>query len=715
MTDLTRILESLNNRQFEAVTAEPGSLLVLAGAGSGKTRVLTRRIAYLIKSQNVPAYRILAVTFTNKAAREMRGRVEELLEYSIAPMFIGTFHGLSNRILRRNHHAAGLNNNFEIIDSADQKRLIADICRQFNLPSREFPPRLIQWRINNLKESGVRVSDYPDEDDFDDTTYKVYNTYEQMCEIRGLVDFAELLLRTVELLRNNQVVRDNYQERFLHVLVDEFQDTSQIQYDWLTLLSGKHKNITAVGDEDQSIFGWRGACVENMLQFQQLFKGSKVIRLEQNYRSSQAILDAANEVISRNSRRLGKSLWTATKGGKPVGIYTARSEMDEANFVAQQISKWKSTRGNYDDCAILYRTNAQSLAFEDSLRSENIPHQVYGGFRFYERQEVKTILAYSRLTVNPDSNAAFLRAVNMPPRGIGPSFVQELGALAVRHNSSLWEATLRYIEIATVPRRRKRALKNFIELINRLRQVSGGLSDLIAATIDESGLRKRYLEQDTEESITRTEYLDELINAGKRYENHSKILDRDELLTEYLDMTTMDAGDRHSSTEGYVQIMTLHSSKGLEFPVVFLTGMEEDLLPHINSRLNEEELEEERRLCYVGMTRAIEQLYLTHASGRMIRGSFRITRKSRFINEIPLDMLQRVGEKRRIEPATYTLQNSNGAGDLDVGKRVYHRVFGEGFITNLKVSASQSLVEVNFKTFGVKWLDAVIADLEVLD
>ena len=713
MTDLTHILEDLNDRQFEAVTAEPGALLVLAGAGSGKTRVLTRRIAYLIESRNVPVYRILAVTFTNKAAREMRGRVQELIDFRIGSMFIGTFHGLSNRILRARSKEAGLKDDFEIIDSADQKRLIAELCREAGLPTGEFPPGVMQWRINKLKDSGIRAADYLDEDEFDDTTYKVYNEYEQLCESRGLVDFGELLLRTVELLRNNQIVREDYQERFLHVLVDEFQDTSQIQYDWLHLLSGKYKNVTAVGDEDQSIYGWRGACVENMLQFQQLFKGSKVIRLEQNYRSTQSILDAANEVIGQNQRRLGKTLWTKIPAGNPVGIYRARSEVDEAQFAAQQILEWKSDGGNYDDCAILYRTNAQSLAFEDSFRSNNIPHQVYGGFRFYERQEVKTILAYLRLAVNPDSNAAFLRAVNMPPRGIGPGFLEEISTLARQRNASLWVAALQFLDL-TSPRR-KRALEKFFEIIYQLRQVQGGLNDLIAAAIDQSGLRRRYLEQETEESLTRVEYLDELINAGKRYHDHSSIADQDELVREYLDMTAMDAGDRHSSTEGFVQIMTLHSSKGLEFPLVFLTGLEEDLLPHINSVYNDESLEEERRLCYVGMTRAMQQLYLTHAIGRMVRGSYRLARRSRFINEIPPSMLEKAGWKKAVRRAAPPEQKSNVASELDVGKRVYHDVFGVGYVTNLKFATSNCLIEVNFEKFGTKWLDSVIADFKVLD
>ncbi len=717
MTDVTHILDDLNEKQQEAVMAPPGPLMVLAGAGTGKTSVLTRKIAWLVQVENNSPYHILAVTFTNKAAREMRTRVESLLGFSMNQLFIGTFHGLSNRILRRCWKEAGLKQNFEIIDSQDQKRIISEVLKTIKGLPEKINPGAAQWYINQKKDKGSRPSDIESQDQFEEYLVEIYKIYQKTCESRGLVDFSELLLRTVELIEHNQLVREDYQERFQQVLIDEFQDTSAIQFKWVTLLVGRHKNVTAVGDEDQSIYGWRGARAENMQLFRNEYKDTRLIRLEQNYRSTEHILKAANAVINRNSNRIGKTLWTDMGTGSQIRVIQSHDEMNEAQLIANEVKIWCEKDLDRSDIAVLYRTNAQSRVIEQVFHTNGISHIVFGGQRFFDRMEVKDALAYLRLLTDRNSNQAFSRIVNTPPRGLGSMTVEKITQYADEASISFWSAALELVHSKELRRNTRRSLKKFIDLINEMADEVSNLSlpDSIDMVISKSGLRSHYKMQPSELSASRVENLDELINASKDYVENAGLDSEENLIVNFLDAVTLDAGDRHDDTvKDDVKLMTLHTAKGLEFPIVFIVGFNEGSLPHANSTHEPHMLEEERRLCYVGMTRAKQQLYLSYSSFRQIRGELGYSVKSRFLGEIPDEYMQLGGVDVPQVDGGYDMKSVAEDQQLKAGTRVRHKQFGDGIVDQVQLQGKNSLVEVYFDRVGKKWLLVDMANLQVL-
>ncbi|MEM7194737.1 MAG: DNA helicase II [Pseudomonadota bacterium] len=713
--DVSHIFDPLNDAQREAVSAPPGPLLVLAGAGSGKTRVLTHRIAWLIQGLNVSPLAILAVTFTNKASREMRGRIEELLEMPFGAMWMGTFHGLCHRLLRMHFDDAGLPEAFEILDSDDQYRLVRRVLRELNLDEAYWPPRQLQWMINNHKEEGRRPHDLPSGHDVQQQTlYRVYASYEEMCQRFGLVDFAEILLRTLELFRNNQTVRETYQKRFQHVLVDEFQDTNSIQYQWLKLLSADHGNLFAVGDDDQSIYGWRGARVENLLSFETDFDGSRIVRLEQNYRSTSNILNAANAVISHNDDRMGKELWTDAGDGQPIRVYAASNEIDEARFAVEQIESWVDQGNRRDEVAILYRSNAQSRVFEEQLLAQGMPYRVYGGLRFFERAEIKDALAYMRLLTNPDSDPAFDRVVNLPTRGIGNKTLEQVRELARSEQISMWRAARSIVEAETLPPRARGALTGFLELVTSIAEECDEMEmgELTDHVLQRSGLLDHYRKDKGERAQGRVENLEELVNAARNF-----IPDEDEeldILSLFLANAALEAGEGQAEEwEDCVQLMSLHSAKGLEFPLVFLCGMEEGLFPHQRSLEEAGRLEEERRLCYVGMTRAMQQLFICYAEIRRLYGREHYSQPSRFLTEIPRDYVEEIRTASMSRPLYGNGNNvALDSGGLKPGKQVRHQKFGEGMVINLEGHGEHARIQVNFVDAGPKWLIAAYANLE---
>lgn len=735
--DVTHILDSLNDAQRRSVTAPLQNLLVLAGAGSGKTRVLVHRIAWLIETEGLSPYSILAVTFTNKAAREMRGRIEQLLGINTQGMWVGTFHGLAHRMLRAHWKDAGLQENFQIMDSDDQLRLVKRLCKEMNLDETRWPPRQMQWFINAQKDEGLR-SKHLDRsaDPFQRTMVDLYQAYEEACDRGGMIDFGELLLRSLELLRDRSpALLQHYRERFRYVLVDEFQDTNAIQYAWLRLLcQGEHK-LMAVGDDDQSIYGWRGARIENIQTLGTHFPNTDTIRLEQNYRSTQSILKTANAVIQHNTDRLGKELWTDGKEGEAVSLYSAFNEQDEARFIVDQISQWVEQGNRRDESAILYRSNAQSRVLEEALIRSNIPYRIYGGQRFYDRLEIKNALAYLRLIANRDDDTAMERVINVPTRGIGTRTVEMIRERARQEQTSMWRAANEITELKVLPARANNALQGFLDLINQLGTESEELSlheqtDLV---IKGSGLIEHHEKEKGEKGQSRIENLDELVTATRQFENQWQRENSDEnatVLSAFLDQAALDAGEAQADSHtDSVQLMTLHSAKGLEFPLVFLTGMEEGLFPHSMSAEEPGRLEEERRLCYVGITRAMQKLYFTLAESRRLHGQEKINRPSRFIREIPDHLIEEVrlnstvrrpyssGYQSSSAPA-FTQQHhaeiDQGGAQLTLGQRVRHPKFGDGFIINLEGHGPKARVEVNFDDVGSKWLVVGFAKLEVV-
>ena len=723
--DVSHILSALNDAQRQAVAATPGPLLVLAGAGSGKTRVLTHRIAWLVEALQVRPSSILAVTFTNKAAQEMRARIAELLQVPVGGMWIGTFHGLCHRLLRLHFEDAGLPQEFEIIDSDDQYRLVRRVLREAGIDEAHYPPRSVQWTINAYKDEGCRASDIPQSDDpRERNLQRAYAAYQAICQRGGLVDFAELLLRTLELFRNNQVVRESWQRRFAHVLVDEFQDTNNIQYRWLRLLSEGHKNIFAVGDDDQSIYGWRGARVENLLNFERDFGGATVLRLEQNYRSSGTILNAANAVISHNSGRMGKELWTDRGDGAPIRLYAASNELDEARFVVDEIRHWADDANPLSSVAILYRSNAQSRVFEEKLLYAGLPYRVYGGMRFFERAEIKDALAYLRLLNHRDSDVAFARVVNLPSRGIGAKSLEAVRERAQAGQISLWQAAAQIIAGGGLPARARSALHGFCQLIERLAESTANLElgEMTEHVLNHSGLLEYYGTERGERAEGRVENLKELVTATENFSPELGVEDADgvemEPLAQFLAHAALEAGEEQAvASDDCVQLMSLHSAKGLEFPLVFLCGMEEGLFPHQRS-LDEESgrLEEERRLCYVGMTRAMRQLVICYAEVRRLYGRENYARCSRFVDEIPPQFLDALRLPKTISSMSLASTSVAAAGDPDLrpGSRVRHSKFGEGTVLSLEGQGEHARVEVNFGDQGAKWLVYGYAKLEVL-
>jgi DNA helicase-2/ATP-dependent DNA helicase PcrA len=724
--DVSHILNDLNDAQREAVTAPAGNLLVLAGAGSGKTRVLVHRIAWLVQAEHVSPYSILSVTFTNKAAREMRSRIEELLAVGSAGrgsprgMWVGTFHGIAHRLLKAHWQAARLPENFQILDSDDQLRLIKRIHQELALDETRWSPRQSQWFINAQKDEGLRAAHIDDygKDLNHSTLLRVYRDYEQVCERQGVVDFAELLLRAHELWLNNPAILQHYQQRFRHILVDEFQDTNTIQYAWLRVLSGKQIPVVAVGDDDQSIYGWRGAKIENIQQYSKDFPHTQIIRLEQNYRSTATILRAANAVIDNNSGRLGKELWTEGDEGELISLYAGFNEQDEARYVVECIEQWCQQGHERSSAAVLYRSNAQSRVLEEAFIRASVPYRIYGGQRFYDRMEIKNALAYMRLINHRDDNTAIERVINTPTRGIGNKTIEILRDYARQHEVSLWAAANAVVVQKLLPNKAANALQTFVDLINTIDSGSDALSleELADFVVKASGLIEFHQKEKGEKGQARIENLQELVVAARQFEPEDEALSP---LQAFLDGAALDAGEQQAAEhEDSVQLMTLHSAKGLEFPLVFLVGMEEKLFPHKMSLEESGRLEEERRLCYVGITRAMKKLHLTYAESRRMYGDINQNPASRFIREIPSELMQEVRLNTRISrPVSFSTGYQNyqdeGTG-INLGQQVFHSIFGTGIVLNVEGRGANARVQVNFDDEGTKWLVMQYANLEAI-
>jgi len=724
--DVTYILDSLNDAQREAISLPcEASALVLAGAGSGKTRVLVRRIAWLIQTENISPHSILAVTFTNKAAREMRNRIEELLGMSVQGMWVGTFHGLAHRLLRAHWQDANLPQNFQILDSDDQLRVVKRVMRNLNIDDSRWQPKQAQWFINAQKDEGLRAAFVPEQlDPYSKTMRAIYAGYEETCNNAGMVDFGELLLRAHELWLNKPQVLKHYQERFQHVLVDEFQDTNTIQYAWLRVLAGDQNRITVVGDDDQSIYGWRGAKIENIHKFAKDFPQTRTIRMEQNYRSTSTILNAANNVIANNMGRLGKELWTEGNEGEPISLYAGFNEIDESRFIVGIIQDAFKQGRAYRDCAVLYRSNAQSRVLEESLLRSGIPYRVYGGQRFYDRLEIRNTLAYLRLISNRDDDAALERVINVPTRGIGGKTVDLMRVEARAKGASLWQAIQQLIASKQITARAAAALEGFTDLINQLDQQTQGLAlhEQTDHVVQMSGLLDYHRQEKGEKGQARVENLEELVSATREFQ-----FEADEDISElnaFIAQAALDAGEAQADEhDDCVQMMTLHSAKGLEFPLVFLAGVEEGLFPHRMSMEDPNGLEEERRLCYVGITRAMEKLYITYAESRRMHGTETMNRPSRFIREIPAELLNEIRLQSKItRPVSFSREakGTNFSGqaipntEFHLGQRVNHSLFGEGVVLNYEGQGAQARVQVNFDQKGAKWLVVGYAKLETI-
>ena len=721
--DVSHLLDALNPAQREAVSAAPGHYLVLAGAGSGKTRVLTHRIAWLNEVFGVPTHGILAVTFTNKAAGEMRSRVDAQLRNGARGMWIGTFHGLAHRLLRLHWQDARLPEGFQVLDSDDQLRLVKRVVQALELDDVRFPPRQIAWWINAQKDEGRRPQHLQGGDDpWADTMRRAYEAYQERCERAGLVDFAELLLRAHELLRDNAALLAHYRHRFGEILVDEFQDTNAIQYGFVRLLAGDTGRVFVVGDDDQAIYGWRGAKVENVQRFLKDFPGAQTIRLEQNYRSSANILDAANAVIAHNPDRLGKKLWTDTGVGESIDLYAAYNEMDEARFVVERLRQWVRDGGSHGDVAILYRSNAQSRAFEEVLIGEQVPYRVYGGQRFFERAEIKDTLAYLRLVGNRSDDAAFERAVNTPARGIGERTLDEVRRRARADAVSLWEAAHRVTGESVLAARARNAIVGFVTLVEAIdgEVEPMPLPEKIDHVLARSGLREHYANESRGQLDSRTDNLDELVSVASRFTraDEEDAAAMPELIA-FLSYASLEAGEGQTQAgEDGVQLMTLHSAKGLEFPLVFLGGLEEGLFPSNKSTEESGRLEEERRLAYVGITRARQKLVLSYAESRRIHGTDMFGVPSRFLREIPPALLHEVRPRVQVSRPMFSPQPRRDYGHaaieappVKLGAFVRHPSFGTGTVTDYEGVGAHARVQVNFDDAGSKWLVLAYANL----
>lgn len=722
--DVTPIIDPLNEAQRKAVTADARPMLVIAGAGSGKTRVLTHRAAWLIEVEGVSPQGLLAVTFTNKAAAEMRGRIEQLLEMPVQHLWIGTFHGLAHRLLRRHWQEAKLPQNFQIIDSDDQLRLIKRMLKGLELDDSRWGPREVQYFINGQKDEGLRADHLDDEGDPNRRQFiELYRQYQETCERGGLVDFAELLLRAHELWRDNPEVLASYQRRFRHLLVDEFQDTNAIQYAWLRLLAGKEGLPFVVGDDDQSIYRWRGARVEHIHQFQRDFPNAEVVKLEQNYRSTGTILNAANAVIKNNPSRMGKNLWTEGVDGEPIRVYSAFNERDEAEFIVGRLREWSDQGNPRADSAILYRSNAQSRALEEALINAGLPYRVYGGLRFFERQEIKDALAYLRLVSNRDDDSSFERIVNRPTRGIGARTIEAMRSYARANACPMWRAA-GAVASDELAGRAATAVHAFMTLVERMARETKGMNlpDTVDHIIHLSGLIDFFRKEKGERGETRIENLEELVSAARSFER-----DPAEEMSEvdaFFAHAALEAGEGQADAwEDCVQLMTMHSAKGLEFPLVIMCGMEDGLFPHQRSISDPSGLEEERRLCYVGITRARETLYMTHAEQRRLHGSDNFAMPSRFIAEIPDEFVEEIRPRVQVSrPVRHGSRSSAGSGattaaqeiGIRLGQRVRHNKFGDGVILNCEGQGAHARVEVNFENAGTKWLVLGYANLDLM-
>ena len=723
--DVSHILDNLNDAQRNAVTSEKQNLLVLAGAGSGKTRVLVHKIAWEVEALGRSPSSIMAVTFTNKAANEMRSRIEELLQSPMLDSWVGTFHGLSHKLLKRFHKEAGLSSGFTILDSDDQLRIVKRISKDLSLDEATWPARQSQWQINTWKDDGLRSKDVDEKGDFyTETVNKIYKEYEELCIRDDLVDFGELLLKSYEVLINSPSVKDFFQTRFQSILIDEFQDTNTIQYKWLREIASKKANVTAVGDDDQSIYGWRGAKVEHVNSFTDDYKNTEIVRLEQNYRSTNVILNAANALIDNNQDRLGKNLWTEKLEGEQIILYQAYNEQDEARFVADVLKDWMNKGGAYEETAVLYRSNAQSRALEEALLRVSIPYRIYGGLRFYERLEIKNAIAYLKIIFNNKDNPSFERSISNPTRGVGEKTLGKIRQAAKKFNISYIKASAKLIDEGSIGGRGGAGLKEYLEFIIGCKQFieDNTLSELMELIIKESGLYAYHAKEAGEKGKTRTENLEELITATKNFEQSIKDEKTNEEIAEsYLDVISLDSGDRQASEhDDAAQLMTMHSAKGLEFKLVLLTGLEESLFPHGRSMESASQLEEERRLCYVAITRAMEKLYITHAESRRLHGTDTFNPPSRFLREIPKELIDEI----RPRAQTNIPYNRKGFNEtkmefeeeigIALGQKVKHKKFGEGIVLNYEGSGDSARVQVNFDESGTKWLVMAYANLEKL-
>ncbi len=721
MIDPSLLLDGLNDKQREAVAAPLENLLILAGAGSGKTRVLVHRIAWLMAVEEASPFSVMAVTFTNKAAAEMRGRIEELMHGTASGMWCGTFHGICHRILRAHYLDAKLLEDFQIIDSDDQQRLLKRLIKAHNLDDKQWPARQVAWWINNQKDEGLRPTHINAFDPVTQTYLKLYTAYQEACDRAGLVDFAEILLRALELLRGNQHIREHYQARFKHILVDEFQDTNAIQYAWLRMMAGAQSNVMIVGDDAQTIYGWRGARGVNIEKFTRECPSGNTIRLEQNYRSTKTILEASNTLIANNSERMGKQLWTDGLVGEPISVYSAYNELDEARFVVSKIKGWQEQGGTLTDCAILYRNNAQSRVLEEALLQACLAYRIYGGMRFFERQEIKDALSYLRLINNRNDDTAFERVINTPPRGLGDKTLETIRFAARDRGCTLWDASVGLLNAQVLTGRAASALSRFVELINAWEEegIDMPLHVLTDHAVKTSGLLEMYQQEKGEKSKARIENLEELVTATRQFEKPEEAQEMT-MLTAFLTHAALEAGEGQADEhDDAVQLMTLHSAKGLEFPLVFMVGVEEGMFPSQMSAEEAGRLEEERRLCYVGMTRAMQKLYITYAEMRRLYGQDKYHKPSRFIRELPEGCLDEVRMKAQVSRPTSTgrfsqtvVKESFNETGFNLGSRVRHPKFGEGTIINFEGSGPQSRVQVAFNGEGIKWLVTAYARLE---
>ncbi|WP_099076354.1 DNA helicase II [Proteus alimentorum] len=717
--DVSYLLEGLNDKQREAVAAPRINMLVLAGAGSGKTRVLVHRIAWLLSVEQASPFSIMAVTFTNKAAAEMRHRIEDLIGTSQGGMWIGTFHSLAHRLLRAHYLDANLPQDFQIIDSDDQYRLIRRIVKSMDLDDKQWPARQGMWYINGKKDEGLRPQHIQTYGNPVETTWlKVYQAYQEACDRAGLVDFAELLLRAHELWLNKPQILEHYQNRFTNILVDEFQDTNRIQYAWIRMLAGQTGKVMIVGDDDQSIYGWRGAQVENIQNFLNEFPGAETIRLEQNYRSTSNILKAANALIANNSDRLGKNLWTEGAEGEPISLYCAFNDLDEARYVVGRIKRWQEEGGALTDCAILYRSNAQSRIMEEALLQAAMPYRIYGGQRFFERQEIKDALSYMRLTANRHDDASFERVVNTPTRGIGDRTLDIVRQVARDNQITLWESALQVIEHKMLAGRATAAIQRFLELIETLASETADMPLHVQTDriIRDSGLKAMYEQEKGEKAQARIENLEELVTATRQFSYQDE--DEDLMpLQAFLSHAALESGESQADAyQDAVQLMTLHSAKGLEFSQVFIVGVEEGMFPSQMSLDEGGRLEEERRLAYVGVTRAMKKLTLTYAENRRLYGKEVSHRPSRFIGELPKECVEEVRLRATVSrPVNHSRLGtpiiSNDTG-YSLGQRVKHPKFGDGTIINIEGSGEHCRLQIAFNGEGIKWLVAAFARLE---
>ncbi|MDY3199020.1 MAG: DNA helicase II [Pseudomonadaceae bacterium] len=725
--DISHLLNSLNDAQRQAVTAAPGQQLVLAGAGSGKTRVLVHRIAWLVEVEKASPWSILSVTFTNKAAAEMRERIEQLLGISPRGMWVGTFHGLAHRLLRAHWREAGLVEQFQILDSDDQLRLVKRVIRELGLDENQWAPRQAQWWINGQKDEGLRPQHIqPAGDLYLTTMLRIYSAYEQACARTGVIDFAELLLRSLELWRDNPSLREQYQARFRHLLVDEFQDTNAVQYAWLRLIAGSNPSLMVVGDDDQSIYGWRGARIENIQQFHQDYPNAELIRLEQNYRSTATILKAANALITNNAGRMGKELWTEGDEGEPIALYAGFNEQDEARYITDRISEAIGQGLARSEIAILYRSNAQSRVLEEALLRAAIPYRIYGGQRFFERAEIKNAMAYMRLIASRGDDGALERIINVPARGIGERTVEILRQHAREQDVSMWQAACDLIDHKGLPGRAANAVQGFMQMIEELAERVEGvpLYSMAQQVIEHSGLLEFHRNEKGEKAQGRVENLEELVSAARAFENEMVEFEEEgDVLLAFLAHASLEAGETQADRfEDSVQLMTLHSAKGLEFPLVFLSGMEEGLFPHKMSLEEPGRLEEERRLAYVGITRAMQQLVITWAETRRLYGSETFNKLSRFVREIPSELIREVRLGNQVsrpfgpgrgKGAMFSQEATESTG-FALGQRVVHSLFGEGVVLNYEGHGAQARIQVNFDDEGSKWLMVAYAKLQAL-